>query len=434
MRPRLGLLATRDFRLLWTGETASVLGSTVSELAIPLVAIRVLHAGVFAISAMVAAAWVPWVVIGLPVGAWVDRLPRRRIMIVADLVSLVAFLSVPVAAWSGVLTVAQLLAVSLIGGVASVFFKTAYRAFLPTLLKPEDLMEGNAKLQTSEAASNVVGPGVAGLLAQIAGAVTGVLADAISFAVSALCLSQIRVHEPKPEVRERQHLLREIGEGLRIVASDPLLRANTMFGVVTNLVLVGYQSVVIVFLVKAVGLSSGTTGLILALVSLGGLSGVLLAGWAAKTFGTARAVFWGRLVLAPVGLLIPLTMRGFGLVLFVLGAVTITAVTLVGNVIWGSWAQGYYPPQMRGRISTSISFFAYGVAPIGALLAGLIASHYGVRNALWVMLGILAVSSLVQLTGPLARMRELPIRSTSDNEPVAPAEATTISSTSGNEA
>jgi|HubBroStandDraft_1064217.scaffolds.fasta_scaffold04834_7 MFS family permease len=434
MRLRLGLLATRDFRLLWTGETTSFLGSTISELAIPLVAIRVLHAGVFAISAMVAAAWLPWVVIGLPAGAWVDRLPRRRIMIVADLVSLVAFLSVPVAFWSGVLTVAQLLAVALVGGVASVFFKTAYRAFLPTLLKREDLMEGNAKLQASEAGSNVAGPGVAGLLAQIAGAVTGVLADAITFAVSALCLSQIHVHEPKPEVRERQHLLREIGEGLRIVGSDPLLRANTMFGVVTNLVLVGYQAVVIVFLVRTVGLSSGTTGLILSLVSLGGLSGVLLAGWAAKTFGTARAVFWGRLVLAPVGLLIPLTMRGFGLVLFVLGSVTITVVTLVGNVIWGSWAQAYYPPHMRGRISSSIAFFAYGVAPIGALLAGLIASHYGVRTALWVLLGILAASSLVQLTGPLARMRDLPMPSTSDNEPVAPAEATATSSTSGNEA
>lgn len=434
MRPRLGLLATRDFRLLWTGETTSFLGSTVGELTILLVAIRVLHAGVFAISAMVAAAWVPWVVIGLPVGAWVDRLPRRRIMIVADLVSLVAFLSVPVAAWSGVLTVAQLLVVSLVGGVASVFFKTAYPAFLPTLLKREDLMEGNARLQASEAGSNVVGPGVAGLIAQLAGAVTGVLADAISFAVSALCLSQIHVDEPKPEVGERQHLLREIGEGLRIVVSDPLLRANTMFGVVTNLVLVGYQAVLVVFLIKTVGLSSATTGLILALVSLGGLSGVLLAGWAAKTFGSARAVFWGRLVFSPAGLLIPLTMRGFGLVLFVLGSVTITAMTLVGNVIWSSWAQGYYPPHMRGRLSTSISFFAYGVAPIGALLAGLIASHYGVRTALWVMLGILAVSSLVQLTGPLARMRDLPIPSTSDNEPVAPAEATTISSTSGNEA
>jgi MFS family permease len=430
MRPRLGLLATRDFRLLWTGETTSFLGSTVSELAIPLVAISVLHAGAFAISAMIAATWVPWVVIGLPAGAWVDRLPRRRIMIAADLVSLAGFASVPVAAWSGVLTIAQLLAVALIGGVAAVFFKTAYRAFLPTLLKRDDLLEANSKLQLSEQSANVAGPGVAGLLAQIAGAVTGVLADALSFAVSALCLSQIHVDEPKPEVRER-HLLREIGEGLRIVASDPLLRANTMFGVVTNLVLAGYQAILIVFLVKAVGLNSATTGLMLALVSLGGVSGALVAGWAAKTFGTARAVFWGRLVLAPAGLLIPLTTRGFGLVLFALGSLTINAVLIAGNVIWASWAQGYYPRQMRGRISTSISVFAYGVAPIGALLAGLIANQAGTRTALWVMLGVLAVSSVMQFTGPLPRLRDLPLRNPDDTTAPAPAEAATKPSGQG---
>ena len=430
MRPRLGLLATRDFRLLWTGETTSFLGTAVSELAIPLVALSVLHASAFAISAMIAAAWVPWVVIGLPACAWVDRLPRRRILIAADLVSLAAFVSVPVAAWSGVLTVVQLVAVSLISGVAAVFFKTAYRAFLPTLLKRDDLLEANSKLQASEQATNVAGPGVARLLAQIAGAVTGVLANAVSFAVSALCLSLIRVHEPKPEVRER-HLLREIGEGLRIVASDPLLRANTMFGIVSNLVLAGYQAILIVFLVKVVGLSSGATGLMMALISLGGLSGALLAGWAAKTFGTARAVFYGRLVLCPAGLLIPLTTRGFGLALFIVGTVTIDAVLIAGNVIWGSWAQSYYPRQMRGRISTSISVFAYGVAPIGALVAGLIASHAGVRIALWVMLGVLAVSSLVQFSGPLPRLRDLPIRSRIDNEPAAPAEAATNSSGKG---
>jgi MFS family permease len=430
MRPRLGLLANRDFRLLWTGETTSFLGTSVSELAIPLVAISVLHAGAFAISAMIAAAWVPWVIIGLPVGAWVDRLPRRRILIVADLVSLAVFVSVPVAAWSGVLTIAQLVAVALISGVAAVFFKTAYRAFLPTLLKRDDLLEANSKLQASEQAANVAGPGVAGLLAQIAGAVTGVLANVISFAVSALCLSQIHVDEPKPEVRQR-HLLREIAEGLRIVASDPLLRANTMFGVVSNLVLAGYQAVLIVFLIRVVGLSSGTTGLMMALISLGGVSGALLAGWAAKTFGTARAVFYGRLVLTPAGLLIPLTTRGAGLALFIVGSVTIDAVLIAGNVIWGAWAQSYYPRQMRGRISTSISVFAYGVAPVGALLAGLIASHAGVRIALWVMLGVLAVSSLVQLAGPLPRLRDLPIRSTLDNEPAAPAEATTNTSGKG---
>lgn len=416
MRLRLGLLATRDFRLLWTGETASFLGTAISELALPLVALSVLHAGAFAVSALMAAAWLPWVVIGLPAGAWVDRLPRRNIMIAADLVSCAAFVSVPVAAWCGVLTVAQLLTVALVGGVGAVFFKTAYRAFIPALLKRDDLLEANAKLSGSEQVTNVAGPGMAGLLAQVAGAVTGVLANAVSFAVSALCLSRLDVREPGPaEVRQR-HLLREIGEGLRLVAGDPLLRANTLFGCLSNLVLAGYQAILVVFLVKVVGLSSGATGVMIALISLGGVSGAVLARWAATAFGSARAVFYGRLLLTPAGLLIPLTTRGAGLALFVLGSVTIDAVLIVGNIIWASWAQSYYPAQMRGRVSTSISVFAYGVAPVGALLAGLIASHAGARAALWVMLGVLALSSLVQLAGPLPRLRDLPSRSTLDNQ------------------
>lgn len=416
MRLRLGLLATRDFRLLWTGETASFLGTAISELALPLVALSVLHAGAFAVSALMAAAWLPWVVIGLPAGAWVDRLPRRNIMIAADLVSFAAFASVPVAAWFGVLTVAQLLTVALVGGVGAVFFKTAYRAFIPALLNRDDLLEANAKLSGSEQVTNVAGPGAAGLLAQVAGAATGVLANAVSFAVSALCLSRLHVREPGPaEVRQR-HLLREIGEGLRLVAGDPLLRANTLFGCLSNLVLAGYQAILVVFLVKVVGLSSGATGVMIALISLGGVSGAVLARWAATAFGSARAVFYGRLLLTPAGLLIPLTTRGAGLALFVLGSVTIDAVLIVGNIIWASWAQSYYPAQMRGRVSTSISVFAYGVAPVGALLAGLIASHAGARAALWVMLGVLALSSLVQLAGPLPRLRDLPSRSTLDSK------------------
>jgi predicted MFS family arabinose efflux permease len=429
MRPRLGLLATRDFRLLWTGETASFLGTSIGELAIPLVALSVLHAGAFAISALMAAAWLPWLVIGLPAGAWVDRLPRRNVMIAADLLSLAAFVSVPIAAWCGVLTIAQLLVVALAGGIASVFFTTAFRAFIPTLLNRDDLLEGNAKLSGSEQVANVAGPGVAGLLAQVAGAATGVLANAVSFAVSALCLSRLQVRESSPaEVRQR-HLLREIAEGLRLVAGDPLLRANTLFGCLSNLVLAGYQAVLVVFLVKVVGLSSGATGVMIALISLGGVSGALVARWAAKTFGSARAVFYGRLLLTPAGLLIPLTSRGPGLVLFVLGSVMIDAVLIVGNIIWASWAQGYYPAQMRGRVSTSISVFAYGVAPVGALLAGLIASQAGARTALWVMLGVLALSSLVQLAGPLPRLRDLPAAAHSQPaQPAQPAQGSEVSS------
>jgi predicted MFS family arabinose efflux permease len=303
-----------------------------------------------------------------------------------------------------------LLAVALAGGVASVFFKTAYRAFLPVLLEPDELMEGNAKLQGSEQVSNVAGPAAAGLLAEAAGVVTGVLANAFSFAVSVLCLFRLRVREPSPTAADQQrHLGHEILEGLRIVVRDPLLRVNTLFGCLSNLVLVGYQSVLVVFLVKVIGLSTGVTGVLLALASLGGVAGALLARRAAAAFGSARVVLYGRLLLTPAGLLIPFTSRGPRLALFVIGSVTIVAVIIAGNIIWSSWWQSYYPKQMLGRVSTSVQVFNYGAVPLGALLAGLIADHAGVHAALWVMLGGLVLSSFVLLAGPLPRLRDLPL-------------------------
>lgn len=404
---RVGPLATRDFRLLWTGETTSCLGSAIGGVALPLVALGGLHAGVFEVSALTAAAWLPWVLIGLPAGAWVDRLPRRRVMMAADLVSLAAFASVPAAAWCGVLTIAQLLVVAVLGGVASVFFKTAYRAFLPAVLDAGDVLEGNAKLQGSEQVTNVAGPGLAGLIAQAFGAVCGTLADAVSFGVSALCLARLRVSEPRPAAAER-HLRREIAEGLAIVIRDPLPRVNALFGCLSNLVLVGYQSVLVVFLIKVVGVSAGITGLLIALTSLGGVLGAGLARRAAARFGTARVFVYGKLLLSPAGLLIPLTSRGAGLILFLVGSVIIGAGIIAGNIVWSGWAQTYYPAQLLGRVTTSTRVFNYGAIPVGAVIAGLLASHLGVRPALWVMLGGLVASSFVLLTGPLRTMRDLP--------------------------
>jgi MFS family permease len=407
-RPRrLGLLAVRDFRLLWTGETTSSLGSSISGVALPLVALTVLHASVLAISVLTAAAWLPWLIVGLPAGAWVDRLPRRRIMMAADLVSLAAFASVPIAAAGGWLTITQLLIVALLAGVATVFFATAYRAFLPALLDSGDLLEGNAKLQGSEQVTHVAGPGIAGLIAQATSAVGGVIFDAASFAVSAACLARIRVREPRPDA-PRRRLRHEIAEGLAIVARDPLLRVNAVFGCLANLVLTGYQAVLVVYLVQVVGLTPGLTGITLSLTSLGGVFGALAARRVAARIGTARAVLLAKVGLAPFGLLIPLADQGPGLVLFVLGSMMIIGGIVAGNVIWSGWVQSYYPADLLGRISTSTQVFNYGAIPAGAVLAGLAASQIGVRPTLWIMLIGLVLSSWVLLLGPLRTLRDLP--------------------------
>jgi MFS family permease len=382
-RGRLRLLAVRDFRLLWIGETTSSLGSSISVVALPLAALTLLHASVLAISVLTAAAWLPWLIVGLPAGAWVDRLPRRRIMLTADLVSLIAFASVPAAAALGWLTITQLLIVALLSGTATVFFATAYRAFLPALLNADDLPEGNAKLQGS------------------------VIADAASFAVSAACLYRIHVSEPPPAT-PRRHLRREIAEGLAIVARDPLLRMNAAFGCLSNLVLTGYQAVLVFYLVKVIGLNPGVTGVMLSLTSLGGVLGALAARRIAARIGTARAVLLGKAGLAPFGLLIPLADRGAGLALFLLGSIAVIGGIVAGNVIWSGWVQAYYPARLLGRISTSVQVFNYGAIPAGAILAGLAASHLGVRPTLWIMLTGLVLSSLVLLLGPLRTLRDLP--------------------------
>jgi MFS family permease len=141
-----GLWWQRDFRLLWIGETTSKLSTAVTYIAMPLAAVLTLHASTFMVGLLEALAWLPWLVVGLPAGAWVDQLPRRPIMLVCDLASLVLLASVPVAAWCGVLTIGQLLVVALLTGTASVFFFTAYQAYLPAVVARDDLAEGNAKL------------------------------------------------------------------------------------------------------------------------------------------------------------------------------------------------------------------------------------------------------------------------------------------------
>ncbi len=203
----------RDFRLLWLGETTSTVGTNISRVALPLVAVVTVHASIVQVSALTAAIWLPWLVVGLPAGAWVDRLPRRPVMLVCDLASLVLLLSVPLVACVGVVTFGHLLAVALLTGTASVFFTTAYSVYVPAIVTSEQVRDANAKLQGSEALAQVAGPGLAGLLAQVAGAVSGLVADALSFLASAVCLLRISRQEDVAPSARTTGLHREISTG-----------------------------------------------------------------------------------------------------------------------------------------------------------------------------------------------------------------------------
>lgn len=405
-----GLWWQRDFRLLWIGETTSNVGTAVSTVAMPLVAVVTLQASTFTVGLLAAVTWLPWVVIGLPAGAWVDRWPRRTTMLVCDLVALAVLASVPVAAWFGVLTMGQLLVVAVLSGVAGVFFSTAYLVYLPTVISPEEQGEGNAKLQGSEAAAHVVGPGLGGAIAQAVGAVLGLLADAVSFGVSALCLVRIRGREnPADRAGNRTSLRREIAEGLRFVALDPYLRVYAAFAAATNLAANMMEAILVVFLVRTVGVNSGAVGGLMAITSCGGVAGAMAATTIARRFGTARALLACVWCTAPFGLLIPLTGRGAGLIWFAVGGFVVVAGIVASNVIFGTFRQAYCPPSLIGRVIACTRFVVFGAIPVGALLGGVLGTELGVRETIWIATISATLSTLILLIGPLRRHRDLPI-------------------------
>ncbi|THA82239.1 MFS transporter [Streptomyces sp. A0592] len=409
-KSRWGLWAQGNFRKLWIGETTSGLGTAVGNVALALVAVVTLEASPFMVGLLTASAWVPWLFLGLLAGAWVDRWPRLKVMLVCDLLLLVLFASVPVAGWLDLLTMAQLVVVALLAGAVKVFLSTANSAVLPVLVAKPDLLEANVKLRSGDAAAEIAGPGLAGLISQAFGAVTGLLADALTYLVAALCVGSIKAEEKPPPVSARRGILREIKEGVRFLVHDPYLRSLASFAAVGNLGLNGIQAVQTIFLVRTVGVTPGGVGAVFAVVSIGGLAGAALAGRIARRFGTARGLLLCELVGAPFILLLP--MAGERLPLAVSAVAWSVAVcgVIAGNVIAASFYQAYCPPAMIGRIRASASTVNFSAIPVGALLGGWLGELLGARTTLWIMASVLLSAGLVLLAGPLRGLRSFPER------------------------
>ncbi|MGI5372355.1 MFS transporter [Streptomyces iakyrus] len=408
-RSRRGVFGRPDFRLLWVGETVSGLGNSVTVVALPLIAVVGLGADSTAVGLLTAAVWLPWLLVGLPVGAWVDRRRKRPLMIACDLAAAAALMSVPAAAWLDALTFQQLVVVALVCGTAAVCFDTAYHSYIRIVLEGRDLLEGNAKLQGSAAATQVAGPGVAGLLAQALGAVTALVADAVTFLVSAVCLRRIGVVEPDSDPdAERDSLRRQIAEGLRFVGRDRYLRPMVTWGAVTNLALMGYQAVQVVFLVRTVGLNPGMVGLLLTSGSAGAILGALVATRISRRFGTARGLLLLQLATSPFVLLLPMTTAGPALLLFATGAFLVGLGISVANIVVGTFRQTYCPPHLLGRVVATAMMINHSTIPLGSLLGGVLGDAVGYRPAMWIMTGVVAPSWLILALSPMRRIRDLP--------------------------
>ena len=412
--PRLNgrLWRHRDFLLLWGGQSVSDIGTAISGVILPLIAVVSLHASGFEVGALSAAEWLPWLLIGLPAGVWVDRSRRRRLMLGCDAARALLLASVPVAAVVDALRLGQLFAVAFGVGLATVVFQVAYQSYPPVIVPIEDLPEANAKLLGSGSVARLVGPGVGGLLLQVVRAPYAIIADAVSYVVSIVALLAIRTPETKSAPGEHGSIRAAIAAGGRFVARDPLLRAMTAATAVANVFFSGFGAIVVLFLVRSVHLAPSSVGFLLGLVSIGSVIGALVARRIGRRIGTARAIWVSSVLTTPFGLLIPLTTRGAGLVLFGAGYVIPLVGILIYNVTVVAFRQAYCPPEMLGRVVASMRFVLFGMVPLGALMGGVLATAIGPRPAVLVMMIGNLLPGVLLYASPLRTMRDLPVRAT----------------------
>ncbi|WP_020668750.1 MFS transporter [Amycolatopsis nigrescens] len=405
---RAGLLRHGDFRRLWLADVLSQFGNRISVLAVPLLATTTLQASTFQVSLLRTLETAAYLALGLQVGAWCDRLRCRPVLIAADLGRAALLASVPVAWAFGALTIGQLLVVVLLTGVLTVFFDVAHQTYLPRLIDRERLLEGNAKLQTNLSVAAVTAPGLTGYLVQVFGGPIAIMGNALGFLWSAGWLGRIGADEPKPISTARPRLRREIGEGLRLVAGHPALRAICATGATASLFQSVQTSIVVVFLNREVGLSPGSIGLLSTTTLVGALAGALTARRLGERLGQARALLLAAVLFGCCYLLFPFTGPGWRLGFYAVAGFGASLTVIVLNVLSVSFQQTVTPERLRGRVNATSRVLMLGAIPVGSLLGGLLATAAGFHAALWVAAAGNFASAGWLLFSPVRRMRDLP--------------------------
>ncbi|GAA2132654.1 MFS transporter [Kitasatospora kazusensis] len=399
----------RDFMLLWSGQTVSEMGSAVTEIALPLLAVVALKASTFQVGLLTAATTAAFAVIALPAGALVDRGAKRSIMIVCDILRLLIIGSIPVAAALGHLTMTQLYIVAVAAGVCTVFFDVAYQSYLPSLVRTESLMDANGKLGTTSAFAQLGGPSLGGGLVAAFGAAGAVTADALSYLISVVSTIGIRTREEPPPARRADETLRsQIAEGLRFVTGHRILRRVVACTATANLFTGMSSALVMVFLVRVLHVHPALTGLVLAGAAVGGIAGGVFAGRLARRIGSARIIWMSMLVFSAPQVVAAAAWRGWGVLLLPLGWGIAYFAAMVYNVAQVSYRQSVTPPELMGRMNAAVRWVVWGTMPLGSILGGTLGTLIGVRPALWVaFIGSWAAGWFV-FCSPLRHLRDVP--------------------------
>jgi MFS family permease len=412
-----------DFNRLWAGQTVSVMGSQVSGVAMPLIAAILLKATPAQMGFLVAIPFLPNLLVGLPAGAWVERVRKRPVLISGDLMRACIVGMVPILSLLGVLRIEHLYVLSLLSGTIAVFYDVASTAFLPNLVHRDRLVVANGRLQSSRAVAQIAGPSMGGLLVALLTAPVAVTVDAVSFLASALLTTSIRRREPAPAASSRAAgLWADVGEGMRFVFREPILRPALGWVASINLCMSVLMAEYVLYMTRVLGFGPRLVGLSLTTLGVGSIVGATFAQRLARRIGVGGSILAAAVLAGLAGLMLtaitaplPAAVGGqvAALLAFGLG-------TTIANVNLISLFQAVAPPRLLSRTIATIRFVTWGVIPLGALAAGALATRYGLRPTLFgAMVGVLLSASWV-LFSRLRSLAEVPPQAEDPDEAPAP--------------
>lgn len=390
----------------WSAMAISQTGTAVTTVALPLVAVTTLDASAFEVSLLTAATYLAWVVIGLPAGVLVQRLPLRGTQVAMDVVRAGAIASVPLTWWLGHLTMAHLVVAALVISLANVVFDVGSQSFLPTIVSRAELTARNSLVSATHSSTALGGPSLGGLLVQALGAVPTLLVDAVSFVASALLLRGLpRGSVSSVDARPKMGAL--IREGWRYVVRHPVMRPCMFGATADNFANGALLAVIPVFLVRDLHASPAMVGLLIAADGAGSLIGAALAPWLTARLGSARALMVAAVLGAGLALLMPAGHGVWGMVTFAVANIGFGIGVVVFSINARTHRMATTPPELLSRVIATVRFVSWGVIPFGALLGGAIASAVGPRGGLWAACLLTLLGPAVVFFSPVRRLREL---------------------------
>ena len=408
--PGPSLWRDRSFMTFWSGQAFAQFGGQITELALPVLAVLLLNATEFEVGVLNAAGVAAFLVVGLPAGAWIDRMRKRHVMIAADAVRAVALATLPLLWFLGLLQIWHLVVVALVMGVATVFFDVSYQSIVPSLVRAERIPDANGKLESTAQLAGIAGPAAGGWLVAAITAPFAILATVATYVISLIALLLTRDREVVPERHEHEPLGRSIAEGLRWVFGNRYLRRIVPTTAVSNFFGTITYTLLPILLFRELGFTPELVGLVFGLSALGGFLGAVSTPWIVRWIGEARAIPVGSLAFTLIGFAIPAAaaVPDVAFPLLVVQGFLMSFSVLLYNITQVSFRQRITPTRLLGRMNASIRFCVWGVMPIAALLAGALGTWIGTVPTMWIgAIGSL-LSILPVVIGPFWSMRELP--------------------------